>query len=179
MISPEKTTLPDERTEPFEKPFVFRRLSMDDLADVLIDEIHAEVKHSDLFRKTQIIVPNRSIQRYLSLRFAHRHGIPAQLEFSSLMSVFHRFLPRTQARPDINEKTICWRVYRILLEPGSDKAFPSLTGWIKDDPKRLYDLSRQLGALYDKYMLYRPWWINDWEAGLTPQGLDGEPAATW
>ena len=179
MISPEKTTLPDERTKPFEKPFVFRRLSMDDLADVLIDEIHAEVKHSDLFRKTQIIVPNRSIQRYLSLRFAHRHGIAAQLEFSSLMSVFHRFLPRTQPRPDINEKTICWRVYRILLEPGSDKAFPSLTGWIKDDPKRLYDLSRQLGALYDKYMLYRPWWINAWEAGLTPQGLDGEPAAAW
>ena len=179
MISPEKTTLPDERTEPFEKPFVFRRLSMDALADVLIDEIHAEVKHCDLFRRTPVIVPNRSIQRYLSLRFAHRHGMAAQLEFPSLMSVFQRFLPRTQARPNINEKTIGWRVYRILLEPESEKAFPTLTRWIKDDPKRLYDLSRQLGILYDKYMLYRPWWINAWEAGLVPQGLNDEPAAAW
>ena len=179
MISPEKTTLPDERTEHFEKPFVFRRSSMDALADLLIDEIHAEVKHSDLFRRTPVIVPNRSIQRYLSLRFAHRHGMAAQLEFPSLMSVFQRFLPRTQSRPNINEKTIGWRVYRVLLEPGSDKAFPSLTGWIRGDSKRLYDLSRQLGVLYDKYMLYRPWWINDWEAGTTPQGLEDEPAAAW
>ena len=54
-----------------------------------------------------------------------------------------------------------------------------LTRWIRGDSKRLYDLSRQLGELYDKYMLYRPQWIMDWEAGLTPRGLRGEPAAAW
>lgn len=152
---------------------------MDALADMLIDEIHAEVRNSDLFRKTRIIVPNRSIQRYLSLRFAHRHGIAAQLEFPSLMSVFQRFLPRTNERPDVNEKTIAWRIYRILLEPDAGAVFPELTKWVKGDPKRLYDLSRQLGGLYDKYILYRPEWINAWESGLTPQGLRKEPAAVW
>jgi len=169
----------DEQTEHFEKPFIFRRLSMDALADVLLDEIHAEAKNSDLFSKTRIIVPNRSIQRYLSLRFAHRYGIAAQLEFPSLMSVFQRFLPQPHDRPNIDRKTIGWRIYRILREPGSDTAFPVLTRWIKNDPKRLYDLSRQLGELYDKYILYRPWWINAWEAGSSPQGLSGEPNAVW
>ena len=169
----------DARTEHFEKPFVFRRLSMDALADVLLDEIHAETAQCDLFRKTRIIVPNRSIQRYLSLRFAHRHDIAAQLEFPSLMTVFRRFLPRTCDRPDIDRTTIGWRIYRILLEPESETAFPMLARWVKGDPKRLYDLSRQLGDLYDKYMLYRPWWINDWEAGRTPHGLNGEPDEAW
>lgn len=168
-----------EQTELFEKPFIFRRLSMDSLADVLIDEIHAEARNSSLFSKTRIIVPNRSIQRYLSLRFAHRHGIAAQLEFPSLMSVFQRFLPQTHDRPNIDKNTIGWRIYRILREPGSDTAFPELTQWIEGDSKRLYDLSRQLGELYDKYMLYRPGWINDWEAGSTPHGLSGEPNADW
>ena len=171
--------MPSGQTEHFEKPFVFRRLSMDALADVLIDEIHAEVRNSDLFRRTQVIVPNRSIQRYLSLRFAQRYGIAAQLEFPLLMSVVRSFLPHSYDRPDINEKTICWRIYRILGKPESGKVFPALTQWIKDDPKRLYDLSRQLGSLYDKYMLYRPWWINDWEEGRKPRGLDGEPSAAW
>ncbi|MBR4253997.1 MAG: exodeoxyribonuclease V subunit gamma [Lentisphaeria bacterium] len=171
--------MPSGQTEHFEKPFVFRRLSMDALADVLIDEIHAEVRESALFRRTQVIVPNRSIQRYLSLRFAQRYGIAAQLEFPLLMSVVQRFLPRTCSRPEIGEKTIGWRIYRILGKPESGKVFPSLTQWMKDDPKRLYDLSRQLGSLYDKYMLYRPWWINDWEAGRMPHGLDGEPSAAW
>ena len=169
----------DEQTEHFEKPFVFRRLSMDVLADALIDEIHQEAGNSDLFRRTRIIVPNRSIRRYLSLRFAHRYGIAAQLEFPSLMSVFQRFLPQTHARPGIDGKTIAWRIYRVMLEPGSQTAFPLLTRWIRGDSKRLYDLSRQLGDLYDKYMLYRPWWINAWEAGLTPQGLNDEPDAVW
>ncbi len=169
----------DARTEHFEKPFVCRRLSMDDLADVLLDEVRAETARCDLFRKTRIIVPNRSIQRYLSLRFAHRHDIAAQLEFPSLMTVFRRFLPHTCDRPDIDSKTIGWRIYRILLEPESETVFPMLTRWVRGDSKRLYDLSRQLGDLYDKYMLYRPWWINDWEAGRTPHGLNGEADAAW
>jgi exonuclease V gamma subunit len=93
---------------------------MDDLADMLIEEIHAEIgTDANLFRKIPVIVPNRSIQRYLSLRFAHRHKVTAQIEFLPLMSVFRRSLPRGsgQIRPEINEKTIAWRIYRILLKP--------------------------------------------------------------
>ena len=180
MISPETTpAMQDEPKGLLEKPFVYRRSSMDTLADVLLDEIQIEVKDSELFHKTRIIVPNRSIQRYLSLRFANRYGIAAQLEFPSLMSVFQRFLPQPHARPNIDKKTIGWRIYRTLRDAESEKVFSLLTRWIRGDSKRLYDLSRQLGELYDKYMLYRPRWINDWEAGLTPQGLNGEPAADW
>ena len=180
MISPENKNefIPDEQAECFETPFVFRRLSTDALADVLIDEIHAELGNTDLFRRTRVIVPNRSIQRYLSLRFAHRHGIAAQLEFPPLMSIFHRYLPHGE-RPDIDSKTIGWRIYRTLLDPASETAFPVLARWIRGDSKRLYDMSRQLGELYDKYMLYRPRWINAWEAGQTPHGLHDEPAAAW
>ena len=173
------SNMPSEQTEHFEAPFVFRRLSMDALADVLLDEIHAETGKCDLFRRTRIIVPNRSIQRYLSLRFAQRYDIAAQLEFLPLMSVFQRFLPRSGDRLNIDKKTIGWRIYRILREPESETSFPMLTRWIKGDSKRLYDLSRQLGELYDKYMLYRPWWINAWEAGMSPHGLNDEPAALW
>ena len=169
----------DDQTERFEKPFIYRRSSMDALADVLLAEVYEEVGKSGFFSRTRIIVPNRSIQRYLSLRFAHRYGIAAQLEFPSLMSVFQRFLPQGHARPDINGKTIGWRIYRVMQEPGADKAFPQLTRWIRGDSKRLYDLSRQLGDLFDKYMLYRPQWINAWEAGAVPQGLNGEPDAAW
>ena len=171
--------MPPGPAEPMEKPFVYRRLGMDALADVLLDEIQAEVGACDLFRRTRIIVPNRSIRKYLSLRFARRYGIAAQLEFAPLMSVFQRFLPRTGERPNIDRKTIGWRIYRVLREPGSETAFPLLAQWIRGDSRRLYDLSRQLGDLYDKYMLYRPGWINDWEAGRTPEGLGGVPAAVW
>ena len=155
---------------------------MDDLADLLIDEIHAEIRDGrDLFRRIPVIVPNRSIERYLSLRFAHRHDVTSQIEFLPLMSVFRRFTPRNSARSRlrIDEKTIGWRVYRILLERDSEKAFPELIRWVNGDAKKLYELSRQLGSLYDKYILYRPEWINEWEAGRMPSSLEREPAAAW
>ena len=155
---------------------------MDDLADILIDEIYTEIQAGkDFFRRIPVIVPNRSIERYLSLRFAHRHDVTAQIEFLPLMSVFRRFMPRNPARGRLNidEKTIGWRVYRILLERGSETAFPELIRWVNGDAKKLYELSRQLGGLYDKYILYRPEWINEWEAGRMPSGLEREPAALW
>ena len=164
------------------KPVVCRRTRMDDLADILIDEIHAEIQsEGNLFRRIPVIVPNRSIQRYLSLRFAHRHDVTAQIEFLPLMSVFHRFIPRNAARGrrNIDEKTIGWRVYRVLLERDSEKAFPELIRWVNGDAKKLYELSRQLGSLYDKYILYRPEWINEWEAGRIPRGLEREQDAHW
>ena len=155
---------------------------MDDLADVLIEEVYAEIRNSgDLFRRVRVIVPNRSIQRYLSLRFAHRHEVTAQIEFLPLMSVFSRFMPRNSVsgRLNIDEKTIGWRIYRILMERDSEAAFPQLVRWIGGDAKKLYELSRQLGSLYDKYILYRPEWISAWEAGRMPLGLEGEPVAAW
>jgi exodeoxyribonuclease V gamma subunit len=164
------------------KPVVIRRTGMDDLADLLAGEIHAEIRSdANLFRKTPVVVPNRSIQRYLSLRFAHRYKVSAQIEFLPLMSVIRRFMPRNpgQVRPNINEKTIGWRIYRILLDHDSGNAFPELARWIGGDAQKLYELSGRLGSLYDKYMLYRPEWINAWEAGRQPQGLDKEPAAGW
>ena len=170
------------RTENPGKPFIVRRTGMDDLADLLAGEIHEEIRSdANLFRKIPVIVPNRSIQRYLSLRFAHQYRIAAQIEFLPLMSVFHRFAPcgPGRVRPNINEKTIGWRIYRILLEQDSGRDFPELTRWIGGDAQKLYELSCQLGTLYDKYMLYRPEWIIAWEAGRTPLGLNGEPAAEW
>ncbi len=171
-----------EQAEREAEAVVCRRTRMDDLADVLIEEIHAEIRAGgDLFRRVPVIVPNRSIQRYLSLRFAHRHEVTAQIDFLPLMSVFHRFMPRTPAsgRLSIDEKTIGWRVYRILLESDTEPVFLPLTRWIGGDAKKLYELSRQLGSLFDKYILYRPEWINAWEAGQMPPGLDGEPVAVW
>ena len=170
------------RTDPTGKPFVFRRTGMDELADLLTGEIQEEIRSdANLFRKIPVIVPNRGIQRYLSLRFAHQYKIAAQIEFLPLMSVFYRFMSRGPGRdrPNVNEKTIGWRIYRILLEQDSGSVFPELTSWIAGDAQKLYELSCQLGSLYDKYMLYRPEWINAWEAGRTPQGLKEEPAAAW
>ena len=168
----------DQEPEQKNRTIVYRRTDMDELADLLLAELYDEiVTGGDIFRKIEVIVPNRSIERYLSLRFADRYGIISQIKFSSQMSIFHRFLPRN-TQVHINEKTIGWRVYQILLDQES-AAFPGLTRWIGGDAQKLYELSRQLGSLYDKYMLYRPEWITAWEEERVPHGVEQEAAGVW
>ena len=169
----------DQEPERKNRTIVYRRTDMDELADLLLAELYDEiVTGGDIFRKIEVIVPNRSIERYLSLRFADRYGIISQIKFSSQMSIFHRFLPRN-TQVHINEKTIGWRVYQILLKSESSAAFPGLTRWIGGDAQKLYELSRQLGSLYDKYMLYRPEWITAWEEERVPHGAEQAAAEVW
>ena len=154
---------------------VCRRTSLEKLADLLIADLMADIagagcKSADsFFFQPEIIVPNKSMRRYLTMRLARTNGIAAGIRFSSLMSLFHA--------DKIDARSIGWRIFGILLSnPGS---FPALNEWIGGNAKRRYDLSNQLGQLYYQYMLYRPDWLNVWENGGVPEELKREKTAFW
>ena len=161
---------------------VIRRTSLEELADLLIAELAADIRaHADahggddapsgLFYAPEVIAPNKAMRRYLTMRFARNEGIAAGIRFPSLMSLF----PADR----IDAGSIGWRIYRIL-EPGSGRAaFPSLERWIRGDSKRCHDLAVQLGRLYYQYMLYRPDWLNAWERNAVPDELRGVKDADW
>ena len=69
---------------------VYRSTSMEALADRLIDTIAEEQRSHGLFHRTPVIVPNKSMERYLTIRFAARKGIESGITFPFLMSMFGR-----------------------------------------------------------------------------------------
>ena len=162
---------------------VIRRTSLEELADLLIAELAADFRsHASggadggtgsaggLFYRPEVIAPNKSMRRYLTMRFAGAEGIAAGIRFPSLMSLF----PAER----IDEASIGWRVYRILQsEPAG--TFPALENWSRGDGKRRYELACQLGRLYYQYMLYRPDWLNAWERNAVPEDLRGVKDADW
>jgi len=143
---------------------------MEALADRLIDTIAEEQRAHGLFHRTPVIVPNKSMERYLTIRFAARKGIESGITFPFLMSMFGG-----DGAPEIDAETIRWRICRILPELREIAAFSALNEWLKDDPLRRYELAGVFGALYNKYLLYRPDWINAWERGAAPDDLRGVP----
>ena len=161
---------------------VIRRTGLEELADLLIAELAADIRAhavprggndspSGLFYAPEVIAPNKAMRRYLTMRFARNEGIAAGIRFPSLMSLF----PADR----IDAGSIGWRIYRIL-EPESERAaFPLLERWIHGDAKRCHDLAVQLGRLYYQYMLYRPDWLNAWERNAVPDELRGEKDADW
>ena len=143
---------------------------MEALADRLIDTIAAEQRAHGFFHRTPVIVPNKSMERYLTIRFAARKGIESGITFPFLMSMFGG-----DGAPEIDAETIRWRIFRILPDLKGIGAFSSLNDWLKDDPVRRYELAGVFGELYNKYLLYRPDWINAWEHGVVPDDLRGTP----
>ena len=162
---------------------VCRRTSLEELADRLIADLSADIRShaasrpedgdgsgDGLFYRPEVIVPNKSMRRYLTMRFARNEGIAAGIRFPSLMSLF----PAER----INAASIGWRIYRIL-QSESGRAFRVPEQWSRGDAKRRFDLANRLGRLYDRYMLYRPDWLNAWERNAVPEELRGMKDADW
>lgn len=166
---------------------IFANTKLEILADQLIDSVAEEQQKNGLFHKTEIIVPNKGIAKFLSQRFAERKGIVACIEFPYLMSwiirnVFHLHgikadhgddtAETADFLADIRPATIAWRIYHHLPELLKLDEFAILRRFLKDnDPKRLWDLAAVLGKQFDILMLQRPDWLVAWENDAIPPDI--------
>lgn len=127
-----------------------------------------------------VVVPNVGMAKWLRQGVAERLGIAAQLS----CDLPARFLDRLAATVLGPGDAAVARAYakeqlglRIMaLLPGllDEPGFEPLRSYLDDrrDPRRLLALSRQLATLYDQYLLYRPQWMQAWEA---LRSAPGEP----
>lgn len=166
---------------------IFAKTKLEDLADRLIDEVAAEQMNAGLFHKTEIIVPNKGIAKFLSQRFAERKGITAGIEYPYLMSWVIRRVFRMHAvkedhgdetsetadfLADIRPNTIAWRIFQHLPALLQYREFASLRRFLLNkEPERLWDLSTVLGNQFDTIMLQRPDWICAWENNQVPEDI--------
>lgn len=118
----------------------------------------------------QVLVHSPGMATWLRLNLAARHGIAANIE-CPLPSTFFWQLHR-RLHPDLPEQS-AWSkdnlLWHLLAElPGlldSDDGAP-LARYLRDDsPLRRFQLCRDIADLFDQYLVYRPAWLNDWEAG--------------
>ncbi|MBQ9336574.1 MAG: exodeoxyribonuclease V subunit gamma [Lentisphaeria bacterium] len=167
---------------------IYRSTSVNSLADRLMDNSEPELCGGDIFHRLSIIVPNKSAARYLTLRFARRFGIAAGIEFPFLMSIFKRSAfkekdaDREQESPagdaEIDPVIIGWRIFRDLPSLLEQDKYAYLKNRLEDsDQMRRWYFGQEMGKIYDRYMLYRPKWINKWER--EPSAGDNWQAELW
>ncbi len=172
---------------------IIAKTKLEDLADQLIEEVAAEQLRTGLFHKTEIIVPNEGIAKFLSQRFAERKGITVGVEYPYLMSwvikkVFR--MPGVTADhgdetsgaadflADIRPATIAWRIYHHLPDLLQRyREFESLRFFLQNkEPEHLWNLATILGNQFDTIMLQRPDWILAWENNELPADIAQHPS---
>lgn len=153
---------------------------LENLADRLAELLQQPLHRSALSRET-IVVQSNGMARWLTLRLAEQMGICANLDFQfpatflwNMARVVLRYLPPTSS---FDKPVMIWRVMALLQGVEDSLRFAPVRAWLGDshDDFRRYDLACRIADCFDQYLVYRPDWIQQWQAG----GEDHWQAELW
>lgn len=164
---------------------IYNSNRMEELADILGEKLRSESAGKGIFFQSQVIVPNKGIARFLTLRFTEKNKIVMGMEFPYLMTFLLRNIGQVagsvREQGDdahelcswdalINTESLTLRIYALLPELLDLPEFYVLKNYIGEDrsPLRRWQLAGKLAALFDRYILYRPDWILHWEKSELP-----------
>ena len=126
----------------------------------------------DPFKPTTVVVQSFGIGQWLKVRLAEQSGISANVECilpAELIWRFYQSLIPAEKLPNESpfaRHLMTWQVMK-LLPSATGEQFAQVQRYLDGDDSqlRLYQLSDAISGLLDQYLIYRPDWINDWEAG--------------
>jgi len=145
--------------------------------EVLVEELARilAVPLTDPFRPETIVLRNQGMARWVAWQLAQRNGISAHLEFplpaSFLWRILQAWLPDAPDALRFDQGALLWRVHKHLPDLLDRPAFAPLERYLADDTSglKLYRLAQHIADLFDRYLVFRPDWILDWEQGADRQ----------
>lgn len=144
---------------------------------------------ADVFQADQILVANPGIGRWLSLQLSQRDGIAANIDYplpaSYVWKLYREHLDGVPQHSAFNKPRLQWTLMQLLADLPADDIYDPLRHYLTADSPDQATLKRvQLAAkiadVFDQYLVYRPNWLLDWEAGKLPTTAPGNwQAALW
>ena len=135
------------------------------LAAVIRDRASAPAPLSDEI----VVVNNAGMGRWLQLEVARANGIAANVRMLFPAEMTWRLMKA--ALPDVppdnpfEPRFLAWHLYRLLDDMTQRRGFEAVDRYTGGDDYRRWTLARRLAGLFDQYVVFRPDWIADWEAG--------------
>ncbi|WP_434341285.1 exodeoxyribonuclease V subunit gamma [Motilimonas cestriensis] len=155
---------------------------LDFLKEILAHLIQSEpLEHP--FTAEQILVQSPGMAQWLKLELAKKTGIAANIDFplpaSFIWQMFKLVLAGVPEKSPYNKESMAWALMTLLPSYLEHPAFAPLKIYLDNDESSLkrYQLCHKIADIYDQYLVYRPEWINAWEAGLA--GPEWEEQQAW
>ncbi|HVF34392.1 MAG TPA: exodeoxyribonuclease V subunit gamma [Candidatus Saccharimonadia bacterium] len=153
---------------------------LDALAARMADELDA-TPLSDPLAPEIIVVPHPGMGRWLQQFLAQRWGIASCLELVlpgkfvwDMARAIEGALPEQSA---YERDALEWRVYGALRdERGPASRSVTLRRYLADgDASKAFELAQRVADAFDQYLVYRPAWLERWEAGTAGVPHPHEP----
>lgn len=122
------------------------------------------------FASETIVVQSRGMGRFLNLFLAKEQGIAANLNLilpaSFTWQLMQSVLPGIPKQSVFAPEPLSWQIF-TLLPSLKEPVFAPLQHYISVSEEASFELACKLADIYDQYLVYRPNWIREWEAGRT------------
>ncbi len=147
--------------------------SVERLADLLSDKIHAQQAQAGLFNAVNVLVPNSNMQRYLQLHVAERKGVCAHVEFPFLETGLFQMTQviTGEDHAHLNGTLLSWKIWAFLKQ--LDDQGVGVYGPIHDYinytdsegliARKQFQLSQKLAMLLLDYESQRPEMVRSWQ----------------
>lgn len=154
-----------------------------DVLEALMEFIVERERLDDPFEPEMILVQSTGMAQWLQMTLSQKFGIAANIDFplpaSFIWDMFVRVLPEIPKESAFNKQSMTWKLMTLLPQWLDHEDFTLLRHYLTDDTdkRKLFQLSSKAADLFDQYLVYRPDWLTQWEAGRLVDGL-GE-AQVW
>lgn len=137
---------------------------------------------ADPFVADTILVQNPGLAHWLKMQLASAFGIAANIEFPLpsrfLWQIQRQLLPDLADDSVFAKDSLTWLIYTLLPDCVGEAAFTPVQTYLNGKSSLgRYQLAAQMADMYDQYLVYRPDWILDWEAGGAAGVTD--PSQQW
>ena len=121
----------------------------------------------------RVVVSHATMQRWLTLELARANGIAANYRFELpaqfAWSMMRDAVPELPAAQPFAPDNLRWHLFDMLPGFARKPVGAPVRRYLEDgDPCKRFDLSSELARMFDRCLLYRPQWIREWEAGVSP-----------
>ncbi|MDG9730133.1 exodeoxyribonuclease V subunit gamma [Ignatzschineria sp. RMDPL8A] len=134
------------------------------------------------FEKEYLLIQNFGMAKWLQTEIASELGILTQCEFllpsKMLSNLCDELLENSEHfRQNLSQDKLFWPLVSIIFNiDQNDPDFDAISSYIRcDDPtlrlKKSVSLAKEISAVFDKYIVYRPDWIAAWDRGETVDEL--------
>ena len=153
-----------------------------DVLEALMEFIVERERLDDPFEPEMILVQSTGMAQWLQMTLAQKFSIAANIDFplpaSFIWDMFVRVLPDIPKESAFSKQSMSWKLMTLLPQLLDGDDFALLRHYLTDDTdkRKLFQLSSRAADLFDQYLVYRPEWLTQWEAGRQVEGL-GESQA--
>lgn len=161
--------------------YLYQSNRLEDLAQMMLQVQRAEPLSHPLATE-QIMVQSQGMRRYITQYWAQHTGIAANVHFRLPAALTWRLmrdaLPDAPELSPFSSAVMTWRLLDLFQSPRFAEAHElqparmMLDSYVQKGELSAYQLAGQLADVFDQYLVYRPDWIETWEANRRVAELD-------